>query len=94
MIYLVTDTISTSMWMYRGNADDISNIGGKVSVPTGKVSAAHGEIPGLDPPRSILERNYNLVHCTKLPRGGHFAFWEEPELMVADVRAFFRKLRT
>jgi len=93
MIYLVTDTIGTSIWMYRGNADDISNIGGKVTVPTGKVSAAN-EIPGLDPPRSILERYYNLVHYTKLPRGGHFAFWEEPELMVADVRAFFRKLRT
>jgi pimeloyl-ACP methyl ester carboxylesterase len=93
MIYLLTDTIGTSMWMYRGNADDISAIGGRVNVPTAKVSAAH-DIPGLDPPQSILARNYNLVHYTKLPRGGHFAFWEEPELMVADVRAFFRKLRT
>lgn len=94
MIYLVTDTIGTSIWMYRGNADDISNVAGKVTVPTGKISAAHSEIPALDPPRSILARNYNLVHYTKLPRGGHFAFWEQPELMVADVREFFRPLRT
>jgi hypothetical protein len=28
-----------------------------------------------------------------MPRGGHFAFWEQPELMVTDVRQFFRKLR-
>jgi hypothetical protein len=28
-----------------------------------------------------------------LPRGGHFAFWEQPKLMVADVRQFFRALR-
>jgi hypothetical protein len=29
-----------------------------------------------------------------MPRGGHFAFWEQPELMVANVRQFFRKLRS
>jgi hypothetical protein len=28
-----------------------------------------------------------------MPRGGHFAFWEQPELMVMDVRQFFQKLR-
>jgi hypothetical protein len=29
-----------------------------------------------------------------MPRGGHFAFWEQPEAMVADVREFFRRLRS
>jgi pimeloyl-ACP methyl ester carboxylesterase len=29
-----------------------------------------------------------------MSRGGHFAFWEQPEAMVADVRQFFKKLRT
>jgi len=29
-----------------------------------------------------------------MPRGGHFACWEQPELLVADLRDFFRKLRT
>jgi pimeloyl-ACP methyl ester carboxylesterase len=47
----------------------------------------------LNPPESVVARNFNLVHYTKMPRGGHFAFWEQPELMVADVRQFFRKLR-
>ena len=93
MIYLVTDTIGTSMWMYRGNADDVANVRGKVMVPTGKASLPK-ETPGLDPPQSILARDYNLVHYTKIPRGGHFAFWEQPELMVTDVRQFFRKLRS
>jgi pimeloyl-ACP methyl ester carboxylesterase len=93
MIYLVTGTIGTSMWMYRGNADDVANVRGKVTVPTGKASLPK-ESPGLDPPQSILARDYNLVHYTKMPRGGHFAFWEQPELMVADVRQFFRKLRS
>jgi pimeloyl-ACP methyl ester carboxylesterase len=92
MIYLVTDTIGTSMWMYRGNADEIADVQGKVTVPTAKVSLPR-ESPTLDPPRSILARDFNIVHYSKLPRGGHFAFWEQPELMVADVRDFFRKLR-
>jgi epoxide hydrolase len=41
---------------------------------------------------TLLERNYNLIHGSKLPHGGHFAFWEQPELMVPDVRQFFRPL--
>jgi len=41
----------------------------------------------------LLERNFNLVHYTKMPRGGHFACLEEPELFVEDVRQFFRKVR-
>jgi hypothetical protein len=43
---------------------------------------------------SAVVRNFNLVHYTKLLRGGHFAFWEQPQTMVADVRQFFRKLRS
>jgi microsomal epoxide hydrolase len=91
MIYLVTNTIGTSFWMYRGTIDD-PNVVGKVTVPTAKVSLPR-EIPNQDPPRSVLERNYNLVHYSNLTRGGHFAFWEQPQAMVADVREFFRKLR-
>jgi epoxide hydrolase len=91
MIYLVSNTIGTSTWMYRGAVDD-PDVRGKIMVPTGKASLPH-ESPGLDPPRIVLERNCNLVHYAKLPRGGHFAFWEQPELMVGDVRQFFRTLR-
>jgi len=78
--------------MYRGSVDDPS-VRGKITVPTGKASLPR-ENPGLDPPRNVLERNCNLVHYTKMLHGGHFAFWEQPELMVADVRQFFRKLRS
>ena len=48
----------------------------------------------LEPPRSLLERYFNLVHYTKMPRGGHFACFEQSNLFVDDVRAFFRTLRT
>ena len=48
----------------------------------------------LNPPESVVARNFNLVHYTKMTRGGHFAFWEQPEPLVADVRQFFRTLRS
>lgn len=45
------------------------------------------------PPRKWVEARYNLVRWTVMPRGGHFAALEQPELLVDDVRAFFRGLR-
>jgi pimeloyl-ACP methyl ester carboxylesterase len=45
-------------------------------------------------PRSWSERSYkNLVHFNELPKGGHFAAWEQPQLFSEDVRASFRSLR-
>ena len=94
MIYLVTDTMGTGVWFYRGSADDRSTAPpGKISVPTGFASFPAEMLP-LNPPRSMLERGFNLVHYTKMPRGGHFACLEQPQLFVDDVRAFFRKLRS
>jgi pimeloyl-ACP methyl ester carboxylesterase len=45
------------------------------------------------PPRKWVEARYNLVRWTEMPRGGHFAALEQPELLVTDVREFFRTLR-
>ena len=45
------------------------------------------------PPRKWAEARYNIVRWTEMPRGGHFAALEEPELLVEDVRAFFGDLR-
>jgi len=92
MIYLVTNTFGTAVWFYRGLNDDAVSGDGKIAVPTGFASSPH-EMPMLNPPESVVARNFNLVHYTKMTRGGHFAFWEQPELMVTDVRQFFRKLR-
>jgi pimeloyl-ACP methyl ester carboxylesterase len=44
-------------------------------------------------PRALAEREANLVHWTRMGRGGHFAPAEEPALVVDDLRAFFRPLR-
>jgi pimeloyl-ACP methyl ester carboxylesterase len=45
-------------------------------------------------PRSWAERAYpKLIHFNKLPKGGHFAAWEQPKLFLEEVRAGFRSLR-
>ena len=45
-------------------------------------------------PRSWAERAYpKLIHYNKLPKGGHFAAWEQPKLFSEELRAGFRSLR-
>ena len=62
----------------------------RIPVPTG-VAAFPKEV--WMTPRSWVERAYNLVHWTEMPAGGHFAALEEPDRLLADIRAFFRKAR-
>ena len=45
------------------------------------------------PPREWAERSYNIVRWTEMPKGGHFAAMEEPEMLVDDIRGFFRQFR-
>ncbi|WP_055478543.1 epoxide hydrolase family protein [Sphaerimonospora mesophila] len=57
------------------------------TVPTGVLVSAHDVTI-----RRWAERDHNIVHWTELGRGGHFLAMEAPDLLVADVREFFRKL--
>jgi pimeloyl-ACP methyl ester carboxylesterase len=43
-------------------------------------------------PRKCAEEQLNLVRWTEMPRGGHFAAAEQPELLVEDLRRFFMAL--
>ena len=45
------------------------------------------------PPREWAERFFNVQRWTKMPRGGHFAAFEEPERLAADLRDWFRAFR-
>jgi pimeloyl-ACP methyl ester carboxylesterase len=45
-------------------------------------------------PKSWAEKAYpNLIHYNKLPKGGHFAAWEQPGYLVSEVRTAFKSLR-
>ena len=89
MIYWVTQTINSSVRLYRENRGEFGRTG-RIETPTA-VAMFPKEIS--HPPRSLVERGYNVQQWTEMPRGGHFAAMEEPELLVEDVRAFFRGLR-
>ena len=44
-------------------------------------------------PRSYVERIYNIKQWTDMPKGGHFAALEQPELLVNDIRKFSNNLK-
>lgn len=95
MIYVVTRTFNTASWIYYGRREE----GGRVLSPEGKrveVPTACALFPAemlAWPPRSYVERIYNVHRWTEMPRGGHFGAMEEPELLLGDVREFARSLR-
>jgi hypothetical protein len=49
--------------------------------------------PGNNTIRGIAEKQNTVVHWSEFDRGGHFAPMEAPDLMIGDLREFFRKLR-
>jgi pimeloyl-ACP methyl ester carboxylesterase len=63
-----------------------------VGTPTAFGVFAHQTVPEGEPPRSYLERSYNIQRWTVFPRGGHFAPVEEPAALAKDLTAFFRDL--
>ena len=89
MIYWVTQTINSSVRLYRENRGEFGRAG-RIETPTA-VAMFPKEIS--HPPRSLVEQGYNVQRWTEMPRGGHFAAMEQPALLADDVRAFFRALR-
>jgi pimeloyl-ACP methyl ester carboxylesterase len=91
-IYWLTETIGSSMRMYRANAAIApAQLARRVEVPSG-FSIFAGDI--VRPPRAWLERTANVVRATEPSRGGHFAPFEEPELYAQELRDFFRPFRS
>ena len=85
MMYWATASGASSARLYWESFKNLAEFG-RVEVPTG-VAAFPKEI--LRSPRRWCESKYNITHWTDMPRGGHFAAFEQPELFVEDVRAFF-----
>jgi pimeloyl-ACP methyl ester carboxylesterase len=90
-LYWFTNSISTSFRPYFERYHGIADTLTRVEVPTG-VAVFPADLGGIQP-RSWIERGYHLTHYTRMPRGGHFAAHEEPELLAADITAFFRTVR-
>lgn len=90
MIYWVTETAPSSVRIYYENRVD-PGLTGRVEVPFGCARFPR-EMFAIAPTKWI-EAQYNVQQLTDMPRGGHFAALEEPQLLVEDVRKFFRGRR-
>lgn len=91
MLYWISETIGSSFRMYYENRQVSAETAARVAVPTGVAIFPKDPVRA---PRDYGERFFNIQRWTTMPRGGHFAAWEEPELLVEDIRAFVRPLRS
>jgi pimeloyl-ACP methyl ester carboxylesterase len=93
-IYWFTETFVTSARMYwhdlRQPWTPSHNRTPVIDVPVG-ISVFPVDV--VYRPRKIAEENANIVYWHDMPRGGHFAWAEVPEVLVDEVRKFFRPLR-
>ncbi len=91
MLYWVTASAASSARLYWESFGAGRRTLHKVGVPTG-VAVFPKEI--VIPVRHWMEANFtNITHWNELPRGGHFAAFEQPALFVEELRTFFRSLR-
>jgi pimeloyl-ACP methyl ester carboxylesterase len=90
MIYWITNTIGSSVRLYLESSRTplAFEAGERLSVP---VAVAHFPLEAPFPPRSWIERVYDVRRWTDMAHGGHFAALEQPELLAHDIRAFFAK---
>ena len=89
-LYWFTNSISTSFRPYYEYAGHHTRRVQHVAVPTA-IAVFPKDL--VQPPRSWAERTYNVTRYTRMPRGGHFAAHEQPELLAEDLAAFFQSLR-
>ena len=95
MIYVLTNTFSTASWIYFGRREE----GGryfpkdfkKIDIPTG--IAVFPKEMSQWPPKSYVDRIFNIQHWKEMSGGGHFAALEKPRLLIEDVREFFNKIK-
>jgi pimeloyl-ACP methyl ester carboxylesterase len=91
-LYWVTQTIGSSFLPYFAQQQQAQQRNGDARPD---VPAAVAIFPKdlVNAPREFAERVLDLQRYTVMPHGGHFAALEQPDLLVEDIRAFFRPLR-
>ena len=90
-LYWVTGTIGSAMRIYR---EDRLTREEMVPTPHLETPVGYADFPKevAVPPFSWITQTYNIVQKTGMPKGGHFAALEQPDLLVADIRKFFAKI--
>ncbi|HJM03973.1 MAG TPA: alpha/beta hydrolase, partial [Arenicellales bacterium] len=95
MVYIVTKTFNTASWIYYGRREEGGRFFPKdfhrIEIPTA-VAIFPAEMSEW-PPRTYVERIFNIKRWTEMPSGGHFAAMEQPEILVNDIVKFAKMLR-
>jgi pimeloyl-ACP methyl ester carboxylesterase len=92
MVYWLTRTAGSAARIYYERAHT-DGWGAPPEPSTAPTALADFPRENFIPVRHIAERTNNIVRWTTYDRGGHFAALEQPDHLVADIRAFFRTLR-
>ncbi|KAM9476870.1 epoxide hydrolase 1-like [Clarias gariepinus] len=92
MIYWTTGSIIPSMRFYKENVKNLQHTVTKVYVPTGLAAFPH-ELMHC-PWTWAATRFTDIRSYTYMPRGGHFAAFEEPELLAQDLLQFVKKVES
>ena len=95
MVYILTKTFDTASWIYFGRREEGGRFFPKdfkrIEIPT--AAAIFPAEMSEWPPRSYVERIFNLKQWTEMPAGGHFAALEKPDLLIEDIKKFSRSLK-
>jgi hypothetical protein len=90
-LYWATGTVGSAMRIYREH-----RLSGEEMVLTHHLETpvAYADFPRevAVPPFSWITQTYNVVQKTEMPKGGHFAALEQPDLLLDDMRKFFAKV--
>ena len=95
MLYLLTNSFNSASWIYYGRRMEggrvINADGKRIEVPT--ACAIFPKELLSWPPKTYVERLYNVVQWNEFSSGGHFPALEEPEILVKDIRSFFKLIK-
>jgi pimeloyl-ACP methyl ester carboxylesterase len=91
MVYWLTGTGGSAGRIYFERAH--AGTGGPPAPSTVPTALAAFPDENFIPLRHVAGRTNRIVRWTEYDRGGHFAAMEQPDLLVDDIRAFFRELR-
>ena len=90
MLYIITKTFNTASWIYYGRREEGGRFFPKdfqrIEIPT--AIALFPKEMSTWPPRSYVDRMFNIKRWTHMSEGGHFAALEKPDLLVDDIRKF------
>ena len=86
-----TANSAARIYLEAMRAGQFQPIPSRIEVPTGVAIFPKETVKA---PRPWAELAWDLRHWTEMPRGGHFAALEVPDLLVSDVQGFYGELRT